>query len=119
MCGDNLSNDDILKELNTLLNNPQFEKWNTTSLEYIISWATGYHGKVIRDLSLQMYDLFIEWYQSYRKTHYIAPVYDFISTVGDMYHIRDLLLQIDQSQFNDDEKHNLAIAIHFMNQIDP
>jgi hypothetical protein len=119
MCGDNLSDDQILKQLNDILVNPQFEKWNTTSLEYVIGWATGFRGKTIRDLSLHIYDLFIDWYQEYQATHYIVPVYDFISNIDEMVHIRELLLQIDQSQFTDDPKHNMKKAINFMNQIDP
>lgn len=117
MCsGEKLTDDQILVQLSDLSKH-EFVKWNTTTLEYIIGYATGYRGLEIRTLSLQIYDSFIEWYRGYRGL--ITPICDFASTVGGFIYIRKLLMDIDQTQFGTDVERNLKIAIDFMNLIDP
>jgi hypothetical protein len=118
MCGDNLTSDELIRYLHKTLDQPEFVKWNTTSLEYVISWSIGYRGKVIRDLSLQLYDQFLSWYDEYRRDHYIIPAYDFAGNLDDLLTIRELLAKVDQKQFTGNEKHDLQIAIDFMNRID-
>jgi len=35
-CHDNLSDEEILKQLNELIKNPQFDEWNTTSVSHLL-----------------------------------------------------------------------------------
>jgi len=116
-----LTSDELIRYLHTNLAQSELEfgKWNTTSLEYIISWATGYRGQLIRNLSLRLFDRFISWYDKYQASHYIVPVYDFANNLDDLLRIRAFLAKLDQRQFIGNEKNDLRITIDFMNQIDP
>ena len=116
---DQMTNEMIVTELHKMLQEQQFEKWKTNSLEYLIGWATGYRGESIRRHSLRVYDCFIDWYRKISSTPTPVPAYDFASSVGDLVKIQDLLIKFDQSQFTDDRNKNLRICINFMNMIDP
>jgi len=35
-CHDNLSDEEILKQLNEFIKNPQFDEWNTTSVSHLL-----------------------------------------------------------------------------------
>jgi hypothetical protein len=113
-----MNREEALNELNNI-DVSKFGQWNTTSLEYIIGFATGYLGSDIRERSLQIYQQFIDWYRDYSITHIRIPVYDFARSSDDLINIQKLLLSFDQSQFTDNEKNNLSIVIKFMNRIDP
>jgi hypothetical protein len=51
----------LLSELTKMLNHPNFDEWNTTSVDHIIISASGEDGDQVRSIALELLKKFIEW----------------------------------------------------------
>jgi hypothetical protein len=98
MCGDNQSDAEVLKTLNDIQTNPEFEKWNMCSLQHIIRWAGGCRGQAIRELSLIAYDQYFAWYLKHGKTCHKLSDNDFVLTIDQFEKLRTVLTTLDQYQ---------------------
>ncbi len=52
----------IVRELRDTLNDPQFERWNTTSLGGILNSVRGYDGDVAHNLASRVAEAFYLWF---------------------------------------------------------
>ena len=57
-----LSDETVLKQLQETLNNPQFDKWNGTSLSHVLLAYSGLNGKKVHIVAKQLLDKFYNWY---------------------------------------------------------
>lgn len=63
----NLSTETVLEQLqeewkNIEDNNPDFDKWNTTSVSHCVIMMSGYNGDEVRRLSIKVFEKFVDWY---------------------------------------------------------
>jgi len=56
-----LTNEQITTQLRVSLDDPHFDKWNTTSVSHAAIAATGHNGEKARELGLELLKMFIEW----------------------------------------------------------
>lgn len=61
-CHSQLSDETILTQLTEALKNPEYEKWNTTSLSHICIAIEGANGKEAHDLGVQLAEGFYTWF---------------------------------------------------------
>jgi hypothetical protein len=61
-CHSGLSDETVIAQLKEALENPQYEKWNTTSLSHMIIAIEGTNGAEAHDLGLQLAEGFLEWF---------------------------------------------------------
>ena len=61
-CHDKLSDECVLSDLTETLKNPQFEKWNTTSLGHVLIAIEGQNGSKAHDIALQLAENFYSWF---------------------------------------------------------
>jgi len=60
-CHNNLSDDQIQKQLENALRNPQFEKWNSTSVNHMKIAASGHNGLKCKLLAEQLLEEYEQW----------------------------------------------------------
>lgn len=60
-CHTGISDEDALRQLNDIFANPQFDKWNETSLSHLAICLSGYNGDMVSKLANQLFDNYIEW----------------------------------------------------------
>lgn len=60
-CHMGLTDEQITNQLRETVENPSFEKWNTTSVSHLAIAATGHNGEPARQLGLELLLKFIEW----------------------------------------------------------
>lgn len=56
-----LTDEQITRQLRVSLDDPRFDKWNTTSVSHAAIAATGHNGEEARELGLELLNKFIEW----------------------------------------------------------
>jgi hypothetical protein len=56
-----LTDEQITRQLRVSLDDPRFDKWNTTSVSHAAISATGHNGEEARKLGLELLKRFIEW----------------------------------------------------------
>ena len=61
-CHAGLSDETVKTQLQESLDNPQFEKWNTTSLSHILIAAEGENGPEARAIALELAEKFYNWF---------------------------------------------------------
>lgn len=61
-----------VKEYTNTLANPEFNKWNTTSVNHILISLSGQDGHEARQLALQLMENFLEWHKM-AGANLIAP----------------------------------------------
>jgi hypothetical protein len=61
-CHSGLSDETVKAQLQESLDNPQFEKWNTTSLSHILIAAEGVNGPEVRVIALELAEKFYQWF---------------------------------------------------------
>ena len=62
MCLQCHSQGSTVEELKEILENPEFERWNTTSLGHILLSIHGLDGDAVHDLANQLAEKFYTWY---------------------------------------------------------
>ncbi len=60
-CHMGLTDEQITNQLRETVENPSFEKWNTTSVSHVAIAATGHNGEPAREMGLELLLKFIEW----------------------------------------------------------
>ena len=59
------SNENALLELQEIIKNSQFEKWNPASLNHVLLFICGLNGKECHDLGCELAEMFFKWYLGY------------------------------------------------------
>lgn len=83
-CHGALSDELVIAQLEESLPNPQYERWNTTSLSHMIIAIEGTNGPKAHDLALELANGFYNWYlgpsngaweyvSSYTPKHSLEP----------------------------------------------
>jgi hypothetical protein len=61
-CHAGLSDETVKTQLQESLDNPEFEKWSTTSLSHVLIAAEGTNGPEARVLALELAENFYAWF---------------------------------------------------------
>jgi hypothetical protein len=61
LCTKNLSTEKVLLELTGALKNPEFDKYNTTSVQFLLYSYVGMHGEEAKTLSIQVMTNMVQW----------------------------------------------------------
>lgn len=72
-CHSIFSDEEVVAQTKSSLENPQFERWNTTSLNHTVIACLGYNGVEAQDLSLQLYQKHIDWAETVKGYGYLRP----------------------------------------------
>jgi len=91
-CHSKLSDENVNKTLKSALENPEFEKWNNTSISHLCITSLGFNGEEARLLSNQLFEEYITWKQSnFNKmdgslfgnptSRFVMKAYDHINTI--------------------------------------
>jgi len=83
-CHMGLTDEQITRQLRVSLDDPHFDKWNTTSVSHVAIAGTGHNGEKARELGLELMQKFIEW----RRTKPDGYMPD--SGIESMYTVYDL-----------------------------
>ena len=60
-CAQGLSNEETLRQYTSNLEDPQFEKWNGTSLNFVMMDTLGYHGEEVQKVASQLLNGYYTW----------------------------------------------------------
>lgn len=63
-CHSAFTDEDVVKQLKKIVDNPQYEKWNTTSISHIAIAASGENGDEARTLGLKLLRDYTQWRKS-------------------------------------------------------
>ena len=61
-CHQSIKDENFVLQLQEVLVNPQFEKWNTTSLNHLMLAAKGLNGEEAHHLAVRILDNFYKWF---------------------------------------------------------
>lgn len=61
-CHIKLSNNFVIEQIKESIENPHFEQWNTTSIDYMLLSLRGLNGEEAHNLSKILIEMFYEWY---------------------------------------------------------
>jgi len=60
-CHSGLSDESVISQLQTAVNNPKFEVWNETSISHMYIAAVGANGPTAQKLAKQLLDRYVQW----------------------------------------------------------
>lgn len=83
-CHSMFTDEEVVEQLTDHMDNPQYEKWNTTSVSHIGIAASGHNGNDARKLGLILFRNYIDW----RKTQ--SEIYMPETGIETMYSVYDL-----------------------------
>jgi len=69
-CHSTTSAEATLSQLQTALNNPKYDRWNTTSVDYILLSLEGCDGEKCQRIALEVLEDFLIWYKSHKYDRY-------------------------------------------------
>ena len=68
-CHQGLSNETIRQQMNDALENPFFEKWNSTSVSHLFITYSGVNGSEAQEVAGQLLQNLIHWSRENKITH--------------------------------------------------
>jgi hypothetical protein len=96
-----LTNEQITNRLRETVENPSFEKWNTTSLSHVAIAGTGHNGEPAREMALELLLKFIEWRRTKPDSYMPESGMESMYTVYDLERIYKI---VDEKKLDELEK---------------
>jgi len=66
-CHQQIPDEVVVKQMKEAVENPQYEKWNVTSISHISIAAMGTNGEDAKKLARELLDKYIEWKNNHKN----------------------------------------------------
>ena len=103
-CHATMSKETLLSQLQESLNNPQYERWNTTSVDHILLSLEGNDDEKCQRLALEILEGFLVWYKNnkydrYYPDHGLQAMYSY-SCLENIYNAAKVCLSVKNEHSN-------------------